>query len=126
MGVRVTGFDHLVLRVADVDRSLSWYCGELGLRAERVDQWRRGEVLFPSLRIDRSTVIDLLAAERTGENTDHICLVIDHFDLDAAAASGEWEVVMGPMEVWGARGAGRSLYVRDPDRNVVELRCYPD
>jgi catechol 2,3-dioxygenase-like lactoylglutathione lyase family enzyme len=126
MGVRVSGFDHLVLRVADVDRSLSWYCGELGLEAERVDQWRRGDVLFPSLRIDPSTVIDLLAAERTGENTDHICLVVDRFDLDAAAASGEWDVVMGPMEVWGARGTGRSLYVRDPDRNVVELRCYPD
>ena len=42
-----------------------------------------------------------------------------------AAASGEWDVHGGPSEVWGAHGMGRSLYVRDPDGNVVELRVYP-
>jgi catechol 2,3-dioxygenase-like lactoylglutathione lyase family enzyme len=125
MGVQVSGFDHLVLLVADVERSLAWYGDRLGLASERVEEWRRGEVLFPSLRIDSSTVVDLLAGERTGENVDHICLVVEGFDPEAAIASGDWEVVMGPMEVWGARGIGTSLYVRDPDSNVVELRCYP-
>jgi catechol 2,3-dioxygenase-like lactoylglutathione lyase family enzyme len=125
MGVQVSGFDHLVLRVADVERSLAWYGERLGLASERVEEWRRGEVLFPSLRIDASTVVDLLAGERTGENVDHICLVVEGFDPEAATTSGDWEVVMGPMEVWGARGIGASLYVRDPDSNVVELRCYP-
>ena len=52
--VRVTGFDHLVLRVADVERSLDFYCGTLGLAGDRVDAWRAGEVLFPSVRIGTS------------------------------------------------------------------------
>src|SRR5262245_44112847 len=84
-GVRVVGFDHVVLVVADVERSLAWYCGELGLRGERVDDWRRGEVLFPSVRIDDHTLIDLLAGERTGTNADHLCLVIEPTDLVAIA-----------------------------------------
>jgi hypothetical protein len=33
--------------------------------------------------------------------------------------------VRGPMDVFGARGQGRGLYVRDLDGNVVELRTYP-
>ncbi|MFI0791923.1 VOC family protein [Micromonospora rubida] len=50
--VRVTGFDHLVLTVADVERSLAFYCGTLGLEPVRVDRWRAGEAPFPSVRID--------------------------------------------------------------------------
>ncbi|MBV8952174.1 MAG: VOC family protein, partial [Actinobacteria bacterium] len=82
-GVNVVGFDHVVLRVADVERSLAWYHDELGLELERVDAWRRGEILFPSVRVDPTTVIDLLLAERTGQNVDHVCLVIAPEDLDA-------------------------------------------
>ena len=116
--------DHVVLTVADVERSLAWYCDELGLTGERVDEWRRGEVLFPSVRIDESTIIDLLHGERTGNNVDHVCLVIEPTDLDALAASGAFDVVAGPSRLFGAHGEGDGLYVRDPDGNVVELRHY--
>ena len=54
--LRVTGLDHVVLNVADVERSLAFYCDELGLAPERVDEWRRGEVLFPSVRVDAHTI----------------------------------------------------------------------
>jgi catechol 2,3-dioxygenase-like lactoylglutathione lyase family enzyme len=124
--VRVIGFDHLVLNVADVERSLAFYCGELGLEAERVEEWRAGEVLFPSVRIDATTLVDLLAAPRTGNNLDHLCLVVDPTDLAALAASGRFDVVgEGPVDgLFGAQGLATSLYVRDPDGNVVELRSY--
>jgi catechol 2,3-dioxygenase-like lactoylglutathione lyase family enzyme len=125
--VRVVGFDHLVLKVADVERSLAWYQGRLGLVGERVDEWRRGEVPFPSLRVDATTLIDLLAGAPTGVNVDHLCLVLaPGADLDALAASGEVEVVgTGPVDgLFGAQGYARSLYVRDPDGTVVELRAY--
>jgi cold shock CspA family protein/catechol 2,3-dioxygenase-like lactoylglutathione lyase family enzyme len=124
----VTGLDHVVLKVADVERSLAWYEERLGLRPERVDEWRRGEVLFPSLRVDDHTLVDLLAGEPTGTNVDHLCFVVATADLDALAASGEFRVVgEGPVDgLYGARGFARSLYVRDPDGNVVELRAYPD
>ncbi len=72
----------------------------------------------------RSTIIDLLAAPRTGENADHLCLVVDPVDLDAVKASGRFEVVDGPATRFGARGNGTSLYVSDPDGNTVELRHY--
>jgi catechol 2,3-dioxygenase-like lactoylglutathione lyase family enzyme len=122
--LHVVALDHVVLNVADVERSLAFYCGELGLVAERVDEWRRGEVPFPSVRVDPHTIIDLLAAPRTGENSDHLCLVVEPTYLDAVKASGRFEVVDGPATRFGARGDGTSLYVKDPDGNTVELRHY--
>lgn len=124
--VQVIGLDHIVLLTTDVERALSWWTGELGLEAERVERWREGEVPFPSVRIDASTIIDLFAGERTGSNLEHLCVVVDPVtDLDALATSGRFDVVRGPVEVHGARGTGRSVYVRDPDGNTVELRTYP-
>lgn len=123
--LRVRGFDHLVLLTPDVERSLAWYRDVLGLEAVREDEWRRGEVLFPSVRVSDTALIDILRSERTGRNVDHFCLVTDPVDLEALAASGRFDVVDGPTEPrFGARGFARSLYVRDPDGNVVELRSY--
>lgn len=122
--MQVTGVDHIVLTVADVERTVAWYHDELGLEVERMEQWRAGEVLFPSLRISDSSIIDVLAGDRSGQNVDHVALVVEGVDLDALAASGRFEVVAGPADLWGARGQGRGLYVHDPDDNVIELRSY--
>jgi catechol 2,3-dioxygenase-like lactoylglutathione lyase family enzyme len=114
----------VVLDCADVERSLAWYCDRLGLAPERVDEWRRGEVFFPSVRVDATTVIDLFPSAGSGENMNHLCLVVEA-DLDEVASSGRFDVVSFPSEPrWGARGEARSIYVRDPDGNVVELRVY--
>lgn len=123
--VRAVGHDHVVFVVADVERSLAWYRDKLGLRAEREAEWRAGTAPFVSLRVDESTVIDLLVGERSGTNVDHVSLrVADGTDLAAVAESGEFDVVSGPTWIWGARGHGWGIYVRDPDGNVVELKAY--
>ncbi len=122
--IHVTDLDHIVINVADVERSLAWYRDVLGLIPIRVDEWQRGEIFFPSVRVSASTIIDLLAVERSGENVNHFCLVVEAADFDALAASGQFEVVDGPDIRYGARGDGTSLYVRDPDGNTVELRYY--
>jgi len=122
--VRVTSFDHLVLNVSDTERSLAFYCDELGLSPVRVEEWRRQEVFFPSVRVDDTTIIDLVAMARSGENADHFCLVVEPQDFDELKRSGRFEVVDGPDRRYGARGDGTSLYVRDPDGNTVELRYY--
>jgi catechol 2,3-dioxygenase-like lactoylglutathione lyase family enzyme len=122
--MRVVGLDHVVLVVEDVERSLGFYCGELGLAGVRVEEWRRGEVPFASVRVDEGTIVDLLAGARDGTNVDHLCLVVEDADVAELAASGRFEVVTGPVRVFGARGYGMSVYVRDPDGNTVELRTY--
>jgi catechol 2,3-dioxygenase-like lactoylglutathione lyase family enzyme len=122
--VRVVALDHVVLNVADVERSLAFYTAELGLEPVRVQEWRRGEAPFPSARVDDHTIIDLLSRRRTGENADHICLVVEPMDLGALKDSGRFQVLDGPATRFGARGNGTSLYIRDPDGNTVELRCY--
>jgi len=122
--VKVVGLDHFVLAVADVERTLAWYRDRLGLEPLRVEEWRRGEAPFPSLRVNESMIIDVIVGPREGENVDHICVLVDVDDLDAVAASGEFDVVSGPSRLWGARGYGQGLYVRDPDGNVLELRHY--
>jgi catechol 2,3-dioxygenase-like lactoylglutathione lyase family enzyme len=122
--MRVAGLDHVVLRVADAEVSLDWYQQVLGLEGMRVDEWRRGEVPFVSVRVDDTTIIDLLESGRSDGALDHVALVVDDVDLDELAASGTVDVVTGPASRWGARGTGRSLYVRDPDGHVIELRVY--
>lgn len=125
--VTVTAFDHLVLICADVETTLAWYEVVLGLQPMRVKEWRAGDVSFPSVRVDAGTIIDLISRGETTSgagSVDHFCLVIDETDLEALAASGVFDVVETPVTRYGARGNGTSLYVRDPDDRIVELRHY--
>ena len=123
--IDVIGFDHLVLVCTDVELTLAWYLDELGLEPVRVNEWRAGTAPFPSARVDAHTIIDLVAGTPTDGRLDHLCLVVSETDLDAVKASGRFDVVAGPATRYGAQGNGRSLYVRDPDGTVVELRYYP-
>ncbi|GHG75795.1 VOC family protein [Streptomyces griseocarneus] len=124
--MRVIAFDHLVLNVSDIERSLAFYTGPLGLEPVRVDEWRAGKVSFPSVRVNPSTIIDLFARERGESNVDHICLTVEPLDWEEVVASGTFTVVDGPGPRFGARGTAQSLYVLDPDGNTVELRWYAE
>ena len=122
--MQLTDVDHIVLVSPEPERLVAWYRDELGLQPERLEEWRRGEVLFVSLRVSPSFLIDVFGGERSGTNVDHVALVATGVDLDELAASGRFDVEMGPADLFGARGTGRGLYVRDPDGNRVELRTY--
>ncbi|MFI1159474.1 VOC family protein [Streptomyces sioyaensis] len=124
--MRVKDFDHLVLKVQDIERALEFYCGPLGLEPVRVDEWRAGEAPFPSVRVSPSTIIDLIVGDaRGGSNVDHICLVVEPLDWQQVIDSGRFTVLDGPGSRYGARGQAQSVYVADPDGNTVELRWYP-
>ncbi len=118
--MRVLGLDHIVLVTPDAERLIAWYREVLGLAPERLEPWRRGEVPFASLRVSADTIIDVLAGERSGTNVEHVALVVDA-DLDAVATELG---VAPPTDLFGARGQGRGIYLRDPDGNGVELRTY--
>jgi catechol 2,3-dioxygenase-like lactoylglutathione lyase family enzyme len=122
--VKISGLDHIVLNTVDTERSLAWYTQVLGLQPERVDEWRNGDAPFPSVRIDADTIIDLFQVKRTGENMNHFCLVLPPDEWEAMLAAGHIAVESGPTKVFGARGTGESVYIRDPDGNLVELRRY--
>lgn len=133
--IKILGIDHLVLRVIDLERMLDFYCGVLGCTVER----RQEDVGLVQLRAGRS-LLDLVpidgkigsaggaAPGRQGHNVDHFCLRVESFDAALIrrqlAAHG---VEAGPLETrYGAEGEGPSLYIKDPQGNVVELKGPPD
>ena len=119
----VRGLDHIVLNVADAERSMRWYRDRLGLESVRYEEWKAGEAPFVSVRVDEGTIIDLVEAERTGTNLAHFALWVTG-DVESIAAHPDVEVVQRSPRVYGAQGWGSAVYVRDPDGNEVELRSY--
>lgn len=126
--LRVAELDHVVLRCRDQPKMLDFYARVLGLKEER----RIEAMGLIQLRAGAS-MIDLVPAApprvESGSNVDHFCLGIEAADMDAAAAymrSQGVEVTDGPAMRYGARGMGVSIYIRDPEGNVVELKRMPD
>ena len=131
--VKITELDHIGLRVKDVEASLRFYSELLGLKTERVDEWRKGEIGFPSVRLNADTLIDFFLSEKKVDNAnqeinqDHFCLVVERTDMEHLKTRLEEldvRIHNGPGKRWGAHGDATSLYIYDPDQNVVELRHY--
>ena len=125
--MKATAIDHIVVICSDVEKTLSWWRDELGLVPLRVDEWRAGEAPFPSLRFNEGTIVDFVAGDRTGDNVAHVAVSVDvpGDELERFVDERGWDVVI-PMNraLFGARGIGAGVYVRDPEGNVIELRTY--
>ncbi len=127
----IKALDHIVLEVADVQRSIDFYAG-LGMEPERFDEYRRGEVKFPSLRISADTLIDVFPPQMhdrpkgDGHNLHHFALVTDLPISEIRAALKRLSIAIEQEadHNFGARGLANSVYVRDPDGNRVEIRTY--
>jgi glyoxylase I family protein len=120
----VEDLDHVVFRCQDQARMLDFYVRVLGLVEER----RLDAIGLIQLRAGRSLVDlvpDVGTEPRDRPNVDHVCLAITTPDMDAVlahlAAAGV-ETIGEPMVRYGARGHGLSVYCRDPEGNVVELK----
>ncbi len=131
--IEIRGLDHVVVRVRDLEASLRFYCEVLGCPEER----RLDSLGLVQLRAG-SSLIDLVVLDSplgrlggpppgdggAGRNVDHFALQLSAFDEAALRAHLEARGVE-PGEVgqrYGAGGMGPSMYVRDPDGNVVELK----
>jgi glyoxylase I family protein len=129
--IQVAALDHLVLRVADLDRAIKFYGDVLGCHVER----RLDEPKLVQLRAGAS-MIDLVPANpgpqsaeaAAGRNLDHFAVRIGTFDFAALAAHLQRHgVAVGEVRRrYGAEGYGSSLYITDPDGNVVELKGPPE
>ena len=130
---RVTAMDHIVLNVRDMGRVLDFYQNVLGLAAERLAEFGRGEVPFPSVRVNADTVIDLFPVVGSDDDRpqrsdlNHFCLVLSPADMQPMMAHLQAHAVTieeGPVARWGAHGNGTSIYFRDPESRLIEVRCY--
>ncbi len=121
----------MVLRVADVERALRFYGDVLGCREERrieklgLYQLRAGASLIDL--VDVNGPLGRLggpAPAEHGRNVDHLALGLESFDEARIRKHLEAHgVEAGDVaERYGAEGMGPSLYIRDPDGNVVELK----
>ena len=132
--IHIREIDHLVLRVVDLNVMLRFYCDALGCTIER----RQDEIGLVQLRAGRS-LIDLVpvdgklgrmggaASGKDARNLDHFCLRIEPFDeAEIRRQLSDHGVTAGEIESrYGAEGEGPSIYLSDPEGNVVELKGPP-
>jgi glyoxylase I family protein len=133
--IRIREIDHVVLRIRDLEAMLHFYCEVLGCALERrVDaigliQLRAGRSMIDLVPMDGKLGLDGgPAPTAAGRNLDHLCVRVDPFDeanihahLQAFGIQAE-----GAKSRYGAEGTGPSIYVSDPEGNVVELKGPPD
>jgi catechol 2,3-dioxygenase-like lactoylglutathione lyase family enzyme len=125
--MRITGLDHLVLTVADIDSTVDFYTRVLGMSA-RTFGGGRTALHFGNSKINlhrAGAEIQPCAKAPTPGSAD-ICLITAggiRAVLDRLTAQ-EVAVELGPVTRTGARGTITSCYVRDPDGNLVEIGTY--
>ncbi len=133
-GLPLRGIDHLVLRVVDLDAMLRFYVDALGCSIDRREdaiglvQLRAGQALIDLVPVNGPLGRHGGAAPgREGRNLDHFCLRVEPFDeawiRSHLAAHG---IAAGATQQRnGAEGEGPSIYIDDPEGNVVELKGPP-
>ena len=130
---RLLQIDHVVLRARDVDALQAFYCDVLGCMVERREdriglvQLRAGRSLIDLVGIDGLGRMRGAARAAKGHNMDHLCLRVDGFEVDATRA---YLVARGVRvgdyrSRYGAEGEGPSLYLHDPEGNMLELKGPP-
>lgn len=129
--LKILGIDHLVLRVQDLDAALRFYVGVLGCPVERREdglglvQLRAGRALIDLVPVDgRLGRAGGVAPGPEGRNLDHLCLRVEPFDEAAIRAhlAAHGLQAGATARRYGAEGYGPSLYLNDPEGNVVELK----
>jgi glyoxylase I family protein len=133
--INIREIDHIVLRVINLDRMLRFYCDVLGCTVAR----RQDAIGLVQLRAGRS-LVDLVPVDgelgraggappgKEGRNVDHFCFRVEPFDEAAIRSQLNAHHVAAEPTVSrnGAEGEGPSIYIADPEGNVVELKGPPE
>ena len=128
---QIRDIDHIVLRVSDLERMIDFYCNVIGCTLE----WRRPDLGLVHLRAG-SAMIDLVPVDgklglaggaapgKEGRNMDHVCLRVHPFDADDIVRHLQsHRARVGEIRPrFGAQGEGVSIYVYDPENNLIELK----
>ena len=128
--------DHIVLNMDDEEKMIVFYTNVLMLVPERLQEYRDGKVPFPSVRLNKDTIIDLFPKKmwqkggvqpKGWKNLNHFCMSMTKETWDALKLRLEVnniKIEEGPVPRWGSHGTGISLYFRDPGNNLIEARYY--
>jgi glyoxylase I family protein len=134
MKIHICEIDHVVIRATDVASMARFYCDVLGCSVEKeqrelgLTQLRAGRSLIDLLQVGAKIDRPENGTPGAGRNMDHLCLRVEPFDAEALkahlAAQG---ARIGEEGVrYGADGYGPSLYLFDPEGNMVELKGPPE
>lgn len=125
--MRVDRLDHLVLTVRDIDETIRFYCGILGMTEQTFGDGRKA-VGFGSSKMNLHQAAQEFTphAEHPTPGSADLCFIVDD-DIDqvcATLARHGVSIEEGPVDRTGAIGEMRSVYIRDPDNNLIELSNY--
>ncbi|MCP4185495.1 MAG: VOC family protein [Hyphomicrobiales bacterium] len=125
--IKIDRIDHLVLTVTSIENTCDFYCGILGLEREsfgderialnfgeqKFNLHRVGSEINPRAKVPVPGLMDL-------------CLITTTVISDVISHLGNHQITIetGPVTRTGAKGPVTSLYVRDPDVNLVEISTY--
>ena len=133
--MQILGLDHLVIRARSPRILKEFYCRVLGCTLERelpddgLVQLRAGSALIDLIAVDsRLGQLGGAAPGTEGHNIDHFCLRVEPFEeaairdlLESAGVAHE-----PAARRYGADGFGLSIYLKDPEGNMVELKGPPE
>ncbi|WP_394127071.1 VOC family protein [Vibrio hepatarius] len=129
--IQILAIDHIVLRTSKLQKMLAFYQDILACPIERelpelgLTQLRAGNALIDIVTVESKLgQLGGKAPVQNGRNVDHFCLQIAAFDEQQLRDYLESHSIAtnGFIERYGAQGFGRSIYIEDPEGNVVELK----
>jgi glyoxylase I family protein len=127
--IDVRAIDHVVIRAVHPDATIAFYRDVLGCAVERsldigLVQLRAGNSLIDVVPVESRLGRAGGPPPATGRNMDHFCLKLHAFDEAAIRAHLTTHgIEAGTVETrYGADGFGPSIYLKDPEGNVVELK----
>lgn len=133
--IEIMALDHIVLRTNKLDKMVHFYQDILGCNIERekhdigLTQLRAGSALIDIVTVDSELGrLGGKAPQQNGRNVDHFCLQVSSFDEQQLINYLKQHQLNYSdfAERYGAQGFGRSIYVDDPEGNVVELKPFKD
>jgi len=130
--IEIACIDHIVLRTSKIKEMLEFYCNVLGCTVERetaietgLTQLRAGSALIDLVTVDSDLGrIGGGAPTETENNMDHFCLRLKPIsENEIENHLSKHGIDEGSFhDRYGAQGVGKSIYIRDPEGNTVEIR----
>ena len=125
--MHIERLDHLVLTVADIPRTCEFYTRVLGMEVVRFGEGRTA-LRFGQQKINLHSASEIpgLVADRPTPGSGDLCFItsVPLADVTAHLQHCGIPIVAGPGLRAGAIGAIQSVYIRDPDQNLVEISNY--